>query len=339
MKYLNFQKGISSIIAVIVLAVILIVGGAYYFKQQAKPASKSNVVDVTANWKTYSADDGNFQIKYPSDWFLSHESGKDSSGGGSWGMWLQGWIVTNFSVDSSSPSIYLKDNGVEMKFDISGENSGLTLDNIVPCSQPGGFSSLTCSNVMINGISYKKYTGQTTSSGPGIEPYILVVISTISNHKAYTLHAFVAQGSDQIKNTNTVNQILSTFKFTGQASTPTQGREVFDDGSIPTTWAVAGINDPQGFKNFFVNFQKLVKEDQKVEIAKLIRYPLKDIKNEADFIKNYDQMFTQKVKTEVINQNVEQIFRNDQGVMVGNGEIWFHTIIGKSGYWIIAINN
>jgi len=43
MKHLNYQKGISPIIAVIIFAIILVGGGAYYFKQQAKPVSKSNV--------------------------------------------------------------------------------------------------------------------------------------------------------------------------------------------------------------------------------------------------------------------------------------------------------
>lgn len=55
MKYLNYQKGMSPLIAVIILAVILIGGGAYYFnQQQARPASKPNVVNETTSWNNVS---------------------------------------------------------------------------------------------------------------------------------------------------------------------------------------------------------------------------------------------------------------------------------------------
>lgn len=64
MKYLNYQKGISPIIAVIIFAVILI-GGAYYFRQQqTKPVSKPNISNPSfwvnpfesssIKWKTFS---------------------------------------------------------------------------------------------------------------------------------------------------------------------------------------------------------------------------------------------------------------------------------------------
>lgn len=48
MKRLNYQKGISPIIAVILLAVVLVIGGAYYFKQQqVKQAFKTNTANET----------------------------------------------------------------------------------------------------------------------------------------------------------------------------------------------------------------------------------------------------------------------------------------------------
>jgi len=69
------QKGIAPIIAIFILAVILVcVGGAYYFKQQqSKQISKSNVIDATADWKTYTAyftDQYGFEVKYPKGWFV-----------------------------------------------------------------------------------------------------------------------------------------------------------------------------------------------------------------------------------------------------------------------------
>jgi len=90
MKHLNYQKGISSIIIVVVLAVILVcVGGAYYFKQQqAKPVSKSSVVDATANWKTYTNNEGEFSIQYPPEWKVTERRGNGNSN--SKGITLEG---------------------------------------------------------------------------------------------------------------------------------------------------------------------------------------------------------------------------------------------------------
>lgn len=125
-----------------------------------------------------------------------------------------------------------------------------------------------------------------------------------------------------------VLKILSTLKFTGQNQT-----------MDPASWKIAGIDNPEDFKNFFANFEQLVKEDQKFDIAELIRYPMNGIKDQADFVERYDQIFTEEVKTAVIQQDVEKMFKNYQGVMVGNGEIWFSAIGGKNEYWITAINN
>lgn len=79
MKKLNYQKGISPIIAVILLAVILIGGGAYYFKQQAQPTSKPVAVDATANWKTYENKEGKFSIKIPLEWRVTERKGNGNS--------------------------------------------------------------------------------------------------------------------------------------------------------------------------------------------------------------------------------------------------------------------
>lgn len=72
MKRLNYQKGISSIIAVILLSVILIGGGIYYFGQCRTGifptrclASAPVAVDATATWKTYTSVKYGIEFKYP----------------------------------------------------------------------------------------------------------------------------------------------------------------------------------------------------------------------------------------------------------------------------------
>ncbi|MBC7689619.1 MAG: hypothetical protein H7211_15730 [Aquabacterium sp.] len=112
----------------------------------------------------------------------------------------------------------------------------------------------------------------------------------------------------------------------------------FTDGSIPTSWAVAGFTDVKGFKLFLKQLQQLVLGNSKEQIATMIRYPLgRSIKGEKEFIKNYDRLFTKDVKLSVAAINFSEIFRNSKGAMTENGRVWFSQ--GENGFKIIAVNN
>ncbi|MBC7887058.1 MAG: hypothetical protein H7Z13_04165 [Ferruginibacter sp.] len=113
---------------------------------------------------------------------------------------------------------------------------------------------------------------------------------------------------------------------------------VFSDGSIPTSWEIAGITDSKEFKLFLKQLQLLVLNDDKEQLARLISYPLgKSIKTEQDFIKNYDRVFTKDAKLSIAKINFSQIFRNSKGAMSEDGKVWF----SQQGeeFKIIAINN
>lgn len=117
-----------------------------------------------------------------------------------------------------------------------------------------------------------------------------------------------------------------------------QDDSVFSDGSVPTSWEVAGITDVKGFKLFIKKLQLLVLDNDKAELAKQIRYPLnKSIKTEADFVKNYDQVFTKDAKLSIAKINFSQIFRNAKGAMSDGGMVWF--LQEGSEFKIIAVNN
>lgn len=47
--------------------------------------------------------------------------------------------------------------------------------------------------------------------------------------------------------------------------------------------------------------------------------------SKKDFIKNYSQIVTPKIKKAILNQNPSDIFQNDQGCMIGSGELWFQS--------------
>lgn len=114
---------------------------------------------------------------------------------------------------------------------------------------------------------------------------------------------------------------------------------VFDDGSIPTEWKVAGITNVKGLKLFIKKLQVLSSADDKNELAKHIRYPLpnKKANTPKDFVAQYNKLFNQRVKNSLASVNFNQIFRNYQGVMIGNGQLWIKQF-GKD-FKIITINN
>ncbi len=113
---------------------------------------------------------------------------------------------------------------------------------------------------------------------------------------------------------------------------------VFADGSKPTAWDIAGITRVHELKIFVKDLQYLVANDNKEQVSKLIRYPLNStIKTEADFLADYNNIITPKVKDALAKANLRQLFRNYKGVMIGNGEIWI--VQEGKDFKIIAINN
>lgn len=111
---------------------------------------------------------------------------------------------------------------------------------------------------------------------------------------------------------------------------------LFSDGSIPTSWKNAGFNDATKFKRFMLGFKNWVKTDQLDSITAHIRFPLKTVKSKAEFKQKYSSLFDSSLKKTVEEQRLDRIFRNNNGAMMGNGEIWF--IEDRNNYYIIAIN-
>lgn len=111
---------------------------------------------------------------------------------------------------------------------------------------------------------------------------------------------------------------------------------VFADGSIPTSWANAGITDVRGLKYFLKQAQQWVMNNDKAKLAASVQYPLKNIRNEQELVENYDKVFTKDVKLAFAKVNFNQVFRNQKGVMLDGGKVWI-TQSGKD-FKIFAIN-
>ncbi|RYY20764.1 MAG: hypothetical protein EOO04_19435 [Chitinophagaceae bacterium] len=114
---------------------------------------------------------------------------------------------------------------------------------------------------------------------------------------------------------------------------------VFNDGSIPSSWQTAGITDSVRVKQFIRQLQIWVAGNHSDSISPHLLYPMKNpgIQNAADFKKNYQTYFNEAVKTAVMSQKLNQVFRNQYGVMLGEGRLWLTE--KDNNILIAAINN
>jgi beta-lactamase regulating signal transducer with metallopeptidase domain len=91
---------------------------------------------------------------------------------------------------------------------------------------------------------------------------------------------------------------------------------------------------------------RYVETGNKEGLASYIKYPITVvieeqqvvIYNSEEFLFNYNQIINDEVKETVISTNLQELFMNQYGVMLGNGCIWFDKF-DSSGYQIYAINN
>lgn len=113
--------------------------------------------------------------------------------------------------------------------------------------------------------------------------------------------------------------------------------QLFRDSTMCMSWDEAGFTNANRFINFFKNFQFLVKQNNKKEIAKLMQFPTRNFRTKEEFIENYDNVFFGTYRQEIVDQNPDEIFRNKFGAMIGNdGQLWFKPQ-GRS-YLIVAMH-
>ena len=113
-------------------------------------------------------------------------------------------------------------------------------------------------------------------------------------------------------------------------------------------YKVAGISDGAAAEKFFFELQKAVAKDDRAKVAAMIDYPISvnagrrkiRIRAKAELLRRYDLVINRKVKQALSRQKVADLFVNWQGVMVGDGEIWFNQMsVGDKVFKVIAVNN
>jgi hypothetical protein len=112
------------------------------------------------------------------------------------------------------------------------------------------------------------------------------------------------------------------------------------------------FGDHKPYEEFFAKLKKAVADGDKETVASMIDYPFQarlkgkavKIRDQKHFVADYDQVVTAKVKDAVAKQTYPTLFANWQGVMIGDGEVWFNGVCSDDSckqqtVRIIAIND
>ena len=89
---------------------------------------------------------------------------------------------------------------------------------------------------------------------------------------------------------------------------------------------------------FLARLQSIVRANDKAKFTNLVHYPIQvswgsrdiTIKDRSDFIRNYRLILTPELKKAILFQNPKCLFANEQGVMIGHGQLWFYEEPDKS---------
>lgn len=101
------------------------------------------------------------------------------------------------------------------------------------------------------------------------------------------------------------------------------------------------------YASFFESLKTAVAAGDKQAVSAMVDYPFTarigdkalTIRDAAQFVADYDMVITPKVKDAIAAQTYETLFANWQGVMIGNGELWFSGVGEPPVVRIIAIND
>ncbi len=109
----------------------------------------------------------------------------------------------------------------------------------------------------------------------------------------------------------------------------------------------AGFDADSQFVAFYHQFQRAVRNDDSLFISTLLQYPTQatlnirkplKLKNPRAFLQHYREIFDDRLKELILSQPPDNFFANYQGVMIGNGQIWF-TVLEGGKITIPTINN
>lgn len=92
------------------------------------------------------------------------------------------------------------------------------------------------------------------------------------------------------------------------------------------------FGEHQIYKDFFFQLKDAVLNNKRKQVSKYIEYPFTIygeeykyvIKNKTELLNLYDAIFSKNILTVFKQQQFKDLFSKWSGVMIGQGEIWFH---------------
>ena len=111
-------------------------------------------------------------------------------------------------------------------------------------------------------------------------------------------------------------------------------------------YAVAGISNPAHVTQFLARLKQAMAADDHAAVAAMLKYPLTvnssserpiTYRSATAMSANYARVFTPEVEAAVAAATPGNLFVRDQGIMIGNGEIWMNEVGGTMK--IITVNH
>lgn len=92
------------------------------------------------------------------------------------------------------------------------------------------------------------------------------------------------------------------------------------------------LGDAGQYERVFTQLQQGVASGDHAAVSKLMRYPLRvdvaggkrEVADAAAFQREYDRIVTAPVARAIAAQSFATVFVNQQGVMIGNGQVWLN---------------
>jgi hypothetical protein len=142
----------------------------------------------------------------------------------------------------------------------------------------------------------------------------------------------------------TVILAASLFAFAGSLDV---GQPV---GRIPPACLNSTVADAWGpayaktADAFLAEIKASIASDDGAAFARLVKYPLevhsphrsKTYRDSRSLLRDYARIVTQEFRRKVASQRADCLFGNAEGVMVGDGEIWFARVDGRMQ--IVSLN-
>ena len=94
------------------------------------------------------------------------------------------------------------------------------------------------------------------------------------------------------------------------------------------------LGDHAAYRQLFLQLQQAVAAHDAAAVAGLVAYPITvthgghalTVRSPAAFVKAYDRIVTPRIAKVIATADYERLFVNDQGIMLGDGEVWLNGV-------------